>query len=45
MVIISDVMSKLTAQSEIMFDIYDTFAREGIEIPFPQRVVHIKEKK
>ena len=45
MVVISDVMSRLSAQSEIMFDIYDTFAREGIEIPFPQRVVHLKERK
>ena len=45
MVVISDVMSKLVAQSDIMFDIYDTFEKEGIEIPFPQRVVHIKEKK
>jgi len=44
MVIISDVMSRRSAQSEIMFDIYDTFEKEGIEIPFPQRVVHIKEK-
>ena len=45
MFVISDVMSKLVAQSDIMFDIYDTFEKEGIEIPFPQRVVHIKEKK
>lgn len=45
MVVISDVMKKLPTQSEIMFDIYDAFEKEGIEIPFPQRVVHIKEKK
>ena len=45
MVVISDVMSRKRAQSDIMFDIYDTFAKEGIEIPFPQRVVHLKEKK
>lgn len=45
MVIICDVMSRKRAQSDIMFDIYDTFAKEGIEIPFPQRIVHLKEKK
>ncbi|MBO5996945.1 MAG: mechanosensitive ion channel [Alphaproteobacteria bacterium] len=45
MVVISDVMKKLATQSDIMFDIYDSFEKEGIEIPFPQRVVHIKEKK
>ena len=44
-VVISDVMSRKRVHSEIMFDIYDAFAKEGVEIPFPQRVVHIKENK
>ncbi|MBU0487159.1 MAG: mechanosensitive ion channel [Bacteroidetes bacterium] len=30
-------------KSEIRVSIFDAFKKEGIQIPFPQRVVHIKE--
>lgn len=40
-----DVMQTnlLTLRSEVMFGIWDTLAKHGIEIPFPQRDLHIKE--
>ena len=34
----------LQAKSEISMGIYNHFKEAGIEIPFPQRDVHIKEK-
>ncbi len=33
----------LALKSEVMFDIWNKFAENDIEIPFPQRDVHIKE--
>ena len=30
-------------QSEVMFDIWNKFKENDIEIPFPQRDIHIKE--
>ena len=30
-------------QSEVMFDIWNKFEESGIEIPFPQRDINIKE--
>jgi len=29
-------------RSKLYFDMFETFAREGIEIPFPQRDVHLR---
>ncbi|MCB2102397.1 MAG: mechanosensitive ion channel family protein [Rhodobacterales bacterium] len=37
----SDVMSRLAISSDIRFDIDRRFREAGIEIPFPQRVVHM----
>ena len=37
---IADVTSGLTIGSEIRFEINRRFSEEGIEIPFPQMVVH-----
>ncbi|MGK7943251.1 MAG: mechanosensitive ion channel family protein, partial [Microcystaceae cyanobacterium] len=39
---IHDPMVSLTITSELICDIWTTFAEKGIEIPFPQRDVHIK---
>lgn len=39
---LSDVDHFLTIQSEIRFQIAEAFAAHGIEIPFPQRDIHIK---
>ncbi len=39
---LSDILNGLTVQNDIRFAIAEGFAREGIEIPFPQRDVNIK---
>lgn len=36
------VASLFSVRSEVLLAVWDAFAREGIEIPFPQRVVHMK---
>lgn len=38
----SDFTKKFTAETTLREQVYLTFAKEGIEIPFPQRVVHVK---
>ncbi len=35
--------SRLQVQSEVLFAIWDAFAEAGIEIPFPQRDLHIRD--
>ena len=40
-----DAVKKVYAISDILTCIYDTLNANGIEIPFPQRDVHIKETK
>lgn len=37
-----DVFEMIAVQSDIRFQILDAFKAEGIEIPFPQRDLHIK---
>ena len=37
-----DVNYRLAATSEMNFEIYRRFAEEGIEIPFPQRDLHVR---
>ncbi len=39
---LSDVLNGLSVQNDIRFGIVDAFAREGIEIPFPQTDLHIR---
>lgn len=39
---LADVMSQLAIQNDIRFAIYDRLKEEGIEIPFPQRDLHIR---
>ncbi len=34
--------SLLQLRSELLFGIWDTLAKNGIEIPFPQRVLHVR---
>ena len=43
--VFSDVTKGLATKSRIMFAIWDSFQKNNIEIPFPQRVVHIKNEK
>lgn len=38
---LSDVEQRLSTGSELRFAINDAFAENGVEIPFPQRVVHM----
>lgn len=38
----SDIMSGLGVASDLRFEIYKRFGQEGIEIPFPQKVVYLK---
>lgn len=37
-----DILNTVTVQNDIRFAIIEAFEREGIEIPFPQRDVHIR---
>jgi small-conductance mechanosensitive channel len=39
---ISDIYSKLVVASELRFEIYRRFREQGIEMPFPQRDVWIR---
>lgn len=42
-VYIQDVNTTLTARSALMFEIWNALKENNIEIPFPQRVVHIQK--
>ncbi|WP_183560309.1 mechanosensitive ion channel family protein [Mucilaginibacter sp. SP1R1] len=37
----ADISTWLSLKSSVLTDIYDTFNKEGIEIPFPQQDVHL----
>ena len=41
--VFSDVTKGLATKSRIMFAIWDAFKENNIEIPFPQRVVHLEK--
>ncbi|WP_048646498.1 mechanosensitive ion channel domain-containing protein [Nitratireductor soli] len=41
-VFLSDILTQLKVQNDIRFAIVDAFAAEGIEIPFPQRDIHVR---
>ena len=38
----ADINTWLSLKSNVLTDIYTTFAKEGIEIPFPQQDVNLK---
>jgi len=38
----ADINTWLSLKSNVLTDIYTTFAKEGIEIPFPQRDLHLR---
>ena len=39
---LSDILMQLNVQNDIRFAIVDAFEAEGIEIPFPQRDIHVR---
>ncbi len=41
-VYLSDILTQLEVQNGIRFAIVDAFEAEGIEIPFPQRDIHVR---
>ena len=41
--VLTDVTKGLATKSRIMFAIWDAFKENNIEIPFPQRVVHLEK--
>ncbi|WP_295806726.1 mechanosensitive ion channel domain-containing protein [uncultured Nitratireductor sp.] len=41
-VYLSDILMQLNVQNDIRFAIVDAFEAEGIEIPFPQRDIHVR---
>jgi small-conductance mechanosensitive channel len=43
-VFLADVSTGIIVQNDIRFAILEAFARENIEIPFPQRDVHLKRE-
>jgi len=40
---LKDVNNIITTQSDILFTIYNELGKAGVEIPFPQRDLHIKD--
>ncbi|WP_269581210.1 DUF3772 domain-containing protein [Roseibium sp. Sym1] len=40
---LKDVNNILTTQSDLMFTVYNELGKAGVEIPFPQRDLHIKD--
>lgn len=42
---IGEFVDQYLAQHELRKRIFERFRREGVEIPFPQRTVHIREEK
>lgn len=43
-VFLADVSNGATVQNDIRFAVLEAFRREGIEIPFPQRDIHIRRE-
>jgi small-conductance mechanosensitive channel len=43
-VFLADVSNGIIVQNDVRFAILEAFARENIEIPFPQRDVHLKRE-
>lgn len=41
-VFLADILTQLEVQNDIRFAVIDAFQTEGIEIPFPQRDIHLK---
>lgn len=41
-VFLADILTQLDVQNDIRFAVVEAFAREGIEIPFPQRDIHMR---
>ena len=42
--VVENVMERLAIRSQLMFSIWEEFQKNKIEIPFPQRIVHIKKE-